>query len=153
MARHDPIIAFIWIALGVFLCAESSSLGIGGIMEPGPGFMPFVMGAVMIGLAIALFFESYLQTRKIPSKKISLWSDVYWKRVVYVAVIMLAYAVLLPKLGYLLDTFVLMVLLLKSGATIKWPTAIFVGALTAGFSYVLFGTWLHVPFPRGILGF
>jgi putative tricarboxylic transport membrane protein len=153
MARHDPVFAFIWIALGVFLCAESSSLGLGSIMEPGPGFMPFVMGSVMIGLAIALFLESYLQTRKIPSKKISPWSDVYWKKVLYVAVIMLAYAVLLSKLGYLLDTFILMVFLLKSGASIKWPTAIFVGALTSSVSYFLFGIWLHVPFPRGMLGF
>ena len=153
MARHDPIFAFIWIGLGVFLCAESFSLGLGSFMEPGPGFMPFVMGSIMIGLAIALFLESYLQTRKIPSKKISPWSDVYWKKVLYVAVIMLAYAVLLSKLGYLLDTFILMVFLLKSGASIKWPTAIFMGALTSGVSYFLFGIWLHVPFPRGMLGF
>jgi len=153
MARHDPVFAFIWIALGVFLCAESFSLGLGSIMEPGPGFMPFVMGSVMIGLAIALFLESYFHTRKIPSKKISPWSDVYWKKVVYVAFIMLVYAVLLSKLGYLLDTFLLMVFLLKSGASIKWPTAIFVGALTAGFSYVLFGIWLKVPFPGGVWSF
>jgi putative tricarboxylic transport membrane protein len=134
MARHDPVFALIWIALGIFLCAESSSLGLGGIMEPGPGFMPFVMGSVMIGLAIALFLETYFRTRKIPSKKISPWSDVHWKRVVYVAVVMLAYAVLLSRLGYLLDTFILMVFLLRSGASVKWPAAIFAGALTSGFS-------------------
>ncbi len=153
MARHDQVFAFIWIILGVYLCAESFSLALGSIMEPGPGFMPFAMGSVMIVLAIALFLESTAQTKKIPTRKISPWSDVYWKKVVYVAVVMLAYAVLLSKLGYLLDTFILMVFLLKSGASIKWPTAIFVGALTSGFSYFLFGVWLHVPFPRGMMGF
>jgi putative tricarboxylic transport membrane protein len=153
MARYDRIFTFIWIALGAFQCVESISLGLGGIMEPGPGFMPFVMGSVMIVLAVALFFESYVGARKTPSQKISLWSDVYWKRVVYVALIMLAYAVLLTKLGFLLDTFLLMVFLLKSGDPIKWPTAIVVGALTAGFSYVLFGIWLKVPFPAGVLSF
>jgi putative tricarboxylic transport membrane protein len=153
MARYDRIFAFLWIALGVFQCAESFSLGLGSIMEPGPGFMPFVMGALMIVLAIALLLESFFEMRKTPAKKISLWSDVYWKRVVHVAVIMLAYALLLSKLGFLLDTFLLMVFLLKSGEKIKWPTAIFVGALTAGFSYVLFGIWLKVPFPAGVLSF
>jgi putative tricarboxylic transport membrane protein len=153
MARYDRIFTFIWIALGIFQCAEAISLGLGGIMEPGPGFMPFVMGALMIVLAIALFLESSFATRKTPSRKISLWSDVYWKRVIYVAVLMLAYALLLSKLGFLLDTFLMMVFLLKSGDPIKWPTAIFVGALTAGISYVLFGIWLKVPFPAGVLSF
>jgi putative tricarboxylic transport membrane protein len=153
MARFDRIFSFIWIALGVFQCTESFSLGLGSVMEPGTGFMPFVMGLVMIALAVALFLESYFETRKKPTAKISLWSDVYWKRVVYITVIMLAYAVLLPKLGYLLDTFMVMVFLLKTGEPIKWPTAIFVGALTAGFSYVLFGIWLNVSFPRGLLSF
>ena len=153
MARFDRIFSFIWIALGVFQCTESLSLGLGSVMEPGTGFMPFVMGLVMIALAVALFLESSIEMRKRPTEKICLWSDVYWKRVAYITVIMLAYAVLLPKLGYLLDTFVVMVFLLKSGEPIKWPTAIFVGAMTAGVSYVLFGVWLNVSFPRGLLSF
>ena len=153
MARYDRIFVFVWIALGVFQCAESVSLGLGSFMEPGPGFMPFAMAALMIVLAIALFFESSFEAKKALTKKISLWSDVYWKRVIYVAVLMLAYALLLTKLGFLIDTFLLMVFLLKSGDPIKWPTAIFVGALTAGFSYVLFGIWLKVPFPAGLLSF
>ena len=153
MARFDRIFSFIWIALGVFQCAESISLGLGSVMEPGTGFMPFAMGLVMIGLAIALFLESYFEMRKKPSQKVSLWSEVYWKRVVYITVIMLSYAVLLPKLGFLLDTFLVMVFLLKSGEPVKWPAAIVVGALTAVVSYVIFGVWLSVSFPAGILSF
>ena len=107
----------------------------------------------MIVLALALFFESSFVAKKAPAKNISLWSDVYWKRVLYVALLMLAYAVLLTKLGFLVDTFLLMVFLLKSGDPIKWPTTIFVGALTAGFAYVLFGIWLKVPFPAGVWSF
>ena len=153
MARFDRIFSFIWIALGVFQCAESISLGLGSVMEPGTGFMPFAMGLVMIGLAVALFFESYFEMRKKPSQKVSLWSEVYWKRVVYITAIMLSYAVLLPKLGFLLDTFLVMVFLLKSGEPVKWPAAIVVGALTAVVSYVIFGVWLNVSFPAGLLSF
>lgn len=153
MARLDRIFSFIWIALGIFQCSESISLGLGNVMEPGTGFMPFVMGLVMIGLAIALFLESYFELRKNPGQKISLWSEVYWKRVVHITVIMLIYAVLLPKLGFLLDTFLVMVFLLKSGEPVKWPAAIVVGALTAVVSYVIFGVWLNVSFPTGLLSF
>jgi putative tricarboxylic transport membrane protein len=153
MARFDRVFSFLWIALGIYQCAESVRLGLGGMMEPGTGFMPFVLGLVMIVLASALFLESSIEIRKKPLAKISVWGDVYWKRVLYITVLMAAYAVLLPKLGYLLDTFVIMILLLKSGEPIKWPTAIIVGAITAGFSYILFGMWLGVSFPKGILSF
>ena len=153
MVRFDRIFSFIWILLGVLQCAESISLGLGSIGEPGPGFMPFVVGLIMIGLAVALFFESHIETVKKRPPKISLWGDVYWKRVVYIALIMLAYAVLLPTLGFLLDTFVMMVLLLKSGEPVKWPAAIIVGALTSGAAYVLFGIWLRVSFPAGMFRF
>ncbi len=152
MARLDRIFSFIWMTLGVLQCAESFSLGIGSVGEPGTGFMPLVMGLVMIVLAGALLLESSVEIKKKPAR-LSVWKDVYWKRVVYITVLMAAYAVLLPKLGYLLDTFLTMVFLLKSGDPIKWPTAIFVGAVTAGFSYVLFGIWLSVSFPKGILSF
>ncbi|MGA2954519.1 MAG: tripartite tricarboxylate transporter TctB family protein [Thermodesulfobacteriota bacterium] len=153
MARLDRIFSFIWVALGIFQCSESISLGLGNVMEPGTGFMPFVMGLIMIGLAIALFLESYFEMRKKPAHKISLWSEVYWKRVVHITIIMLIYAVLLPKLGFLLDTFLVMVFLLKSGEPVKWPAAIMVGALTAVVSYVIFGVWLNVSFPTGLLSF
>jgi putative tricarboxylic transport membrane protein len=153
MARFDRVFSFLWIALGIYQCIESVRLGLGSMMEPGTGFMPFVLGLVMIALASALFFESSVEIRKKRPARISVWGDVYWKRVVYITILMAAFAVLLPKLGYLIDTFLIMILLLKSGEAIKWPTAIFVGAVTAGFSYVLFGIWLSVSFPKGILSF
>ncbi len=153
MARFDRIFSFIWIALGLYQCGASVPLGLGSVVEPGTGFMPFVMGLVMIILGAALFIESSVEIKKKALPKLSVWADVYWKRVVYITVLMAAYALLLTKLGYLLDTFLIMVLLLKSGEPIRWPTAILVGALTAGFSYVLFGIWLSVSFPRGIFSF
>jgi putative tricarboxylic transport membrane protein len=153
MEKYDRRFSFLWVALGIFQCVESISLGLGNVMEPGTGFMSFIMGLVLIGLAIALFLEAHLAMKKNPPAKLSLWSDVHWRRVALISLIMLVYAILLPKLGYLVDTFLVMVFLLKSGEPIRWPTAIVVGAITAGFSYVLFGVWLSVSFPTGILSF
>lgn len=155
MERYDRIISVIWGVLGLVQCIQSWALGLGSVSEPDSGFMPFIMGLGMVVLAIALFIESSWGWGKMKSitKNISPWGGVYWKRVVYIAIIMLVYAVLLTTLGFLLDTFLLMVFLLKSGETIRWPTAVAVGALTAGFSYLIFGVWLNVAFPPGILSF
>ena len=153
MERYDRIFSFIWIALGVAQCGEAVNLGLGSVSEPGTGFMPFVLGLVMILLAVSLLLEATFTIKKNPQKKTSLWSEVYWKRVFYITLLLLSYALLLPKLGYLIATFLVMVFLLKSGEPVKWPAAILMGALTSGLSYLIFGIWLNVSFPRGMLSF
>ncbi len=139
--------------MGLAQCWEAVHLGLGNVSEPGTGFMPFVLGLVMIVLAIALLLEAAFTIQKTPPKKTSLWSEVYWKRVAYITLLLLAYALFLPKLGYLIATFLVMVFLLKSGEPVKWPAAVLLGALTSGLSYLIFGVWLNVSFPRGMLSF
>ncbi len=152
MERYDRIFSFIWIVVGFTQCLASVSLGLGEVVEPGTGFMPFVIGLLMIVLGIALFLEASAVLRK-GAKKVAIWSDVHWKRVVYIILILTAYAVLLPRIGYLIGTFLVMVFLLKSGEPVKWISAVVVGVLASGLSYVIFGMWLNVSFPRGIFSF
>lgn len=153
MERSDRIFSFLWIVLGISQCVGSISLGLGQITEPGTGFMPFIMGLVMIVLGVALLIEASSLLKKDYVKKISIWSEVSWKKVLYVILILVVYPIVLPKLGYLITTFLVMVLLIKSGESVKWKTAIFSGILASGFSYVIFGVWLNVPFPKGFLNF
>ena len=153
MERYDRLISFIWMVLGLAQCVESFNLGLGSVSEPGTGFMPFVMGLVMILLAVSLLLEANFTLKRSRLHKVSLWSEVHWKRVVYITMLLLAYSFLLPKLGYIIATFLVMVFLLKSGEPVKWPAAILVGALTSGLSYLIFGFWLNVSFPRGMLSF
>ena len=154
MERYDRIISLIWIALGIGQCMESwVLLGLGSVSEPGTGFMPFVVGLVIIVLSVILLLESSIEVKKNPRRKVSLWSDTHWRRVIYIVILLLAYALLLPKLGYLIATFLVLVFLLKSGEPIKWPAAIIVGILTSTISYLVFGIWLSVSFPGGILSF
>ena len=115
--------------------------------------MPFVVGLMIILFSVFLFIESSVAIKKNPGKKISIWSEVYWKRIVFMVILLAAYAVLLRKLGYLLDTFVLMTLLVKTGEGSKWPGSILAGLLITGVSFLIFRIWLLVPFPEGILSF
>jgi hypothetical protein len=153
MERYDRIFSFIWITLGVVQCIESVVLGLGSVSEPATGFMPFIMGIVLILLAGFLFIEASVELKKKPGLRVSVWADVYWKRVVYIVLLMTGYAVLLPKLGFLVGTLLVMVFLMKSGESVKWPVAILIGLATAFISYMIFGVWLKVSFPRGILSF
>lgn len=153
MEKYDRIISWIWILLGIGLCIESSIIGLGSVSEPGTGFMSFVVGLVIIILAILMRFEFTKGERGGPARRISLWSNTDWKRVIYIIVLLLVYILSLPKLGYLIATFLVLVLLLKSGEPVKWPAAIILGILASAISYLIFGVWLHVSLPRGILYF
>ena len=153
MHRTDRLFSGLWILFGLGECVQAWMLGLGTISEPEGGFMPFVVGAVIILLAGCLFFEVSFLSREKTDSKVDLWSGVHWKRVVLVILFLSAYALLLPKLGFLVATFLLMVFLLRSGDPIKWPATLLAGVLTSGLSYLIFGTWLRVSFPSGIFSF
>jgi putative tricarboxylic transport membrane protein len=151
--QQDRIISLIWIAIGGVLCFEAWSLGLGKISEPQTGFMPFVVGLAIIVLSAFLLIESSVAIKKGRAKKVSVWSNVNWKRIAYMVFLLMAYSLLLNKLGFLVDTFLLTSLLIKSGEGSRWPVAVIGGLLISGVSFVVFRIWLLVPFPEGILGF
>jgi putative tricarboxylic transport membrane protein len=153
MERYDRIFSLIWIGLGVGQCVEAWRLGLGKVSEPETGFAPFVVGLLIILLSLFLLLESSVAIKKNPGKGVSIWSDVHWKRILSMILLLSAYALLLRKLGFLIDTFLLMTLLVKSGDRSKWPGAIVAGLSISVMSYIIFKVWLFVPFPEGVLGF
>jgi putative tricarboxylic transport membrane protein len=153
MERYDRWLSLIWMALGLGQCIESWRLGLGSLSEPESGFMPFVMGLGIIALSTILWVESFLSLKRMPGQTTSAWAEVDWRRILWVSLLLLGYALLLPKLGYLLATFLLTVFLLKSGEPMKWPACLLIGLLASGLTYWVFGVWLSVPFPRGFLSF
>jgi hypothetical protein len=64
-----------------------------------------------------------------------------------------AYAILLQKIGYLLATFGLMILLFCVLERPKWWVGIASSLLTVSLTYLIFYKWLGVQLPKGILTF
>lgn len=82
---------------------------------------------------------------------IELWKGMRWGKVLLLVVSLLAYALLLPDLGFIITTFVVMTFLfLLTGIERLW-VCIGIALATAIASYVLFDVFLRVPLPRGIL--
>jgi hypothetical protein len=153
MEKHDRWLSFVWLGLGLAQCFCSWKLGLGSVSEPESGFMPFLLGLIIIALSVFILVESFITLQKKPEARTSPWSEVDWKRILRVSLFLLGYAVLLPKLGYLVATFLLTVFMLKSGEPMKWSVCFLIGLLTSGLTYWVFVIWLSVPFPQGILSF
>jgi hypothetical protein len=66
--------------------------------------------------------------------------------------VMIAYAILIPYLGYAPSTFLATAGLLHSIGRYRWSICVVSGAGLAVAFHFIFGVWLQMPFPMGIFG-
>jgi putative tricarboxylic transport membrane protein len=66
---------------------------------------------------------------------------------------LLVYIVLLEPLGFLLTTFLFLLLLFKLSEPKRWLAPLIFSVTAAILSYLLFSVWLQCQFPRGLIKF
>jgi len=91
--------------------------------------------------------------KKVDGRIMDIWKEIKWHNVVLVLVSILLYAILLPRIGYLVATFGLMALLYGMMGMRRLWIKIVSAFITTLCSYVLFNSWLKVSLPKGIIGF
>jgi hypothetical protein len=150
MDKRDMISGAGWLCLAVFVFIASLNLGIGALHSPGPGFVPFCGSLGLAFLACVLIISGALKKGQPPLAH--LWRDERWSHAAVVAAALIAYSLLLMKLGYILTTLGLMALLLGLGK-MKPLAVLLVSLLAVLLSYGLFHYALKTPLPRGLLAF
>jgi putative tricarboxylic transport membrane protein len=146
MVRRDVVVATLALALGAAAIFESAKLPLGTVRNPGEGFFPWWISAVIVLLALVLLTQA-LTSR--PSANQQAPGRI--TKVTALLLVLAAYTFLLDSLGYLLCTFLLVLFMLRATDAQRWPVALSMALLTALGSYVLFAIWLSVPLPRGPL--
>ncbi len=118
---------------------------------PGPGFLPFWLALAIIALGSVLVVRTV--SADASGGEIIEWPDRGgWRRIAIVLVVLAAGLLLLNRLGFFAIT-VLYVALVGFGMGMRsWRVLAPVSLLTALAIYVVFGVWLKVPLPKGILG-
>jgi putative tricarboxylic transport membrane protein len=152
MVLYDRILGFIWLLLGLAICFMSHRIDLGEVSSPGPGFIPFLTGCLLILLSSIYLLKSRLFPADSHWKK-NFWEGIRWDKSLCVAGALLAYIFLLPVLGYLVLTFLFMAFLGKIIQPQKWSTILIISAVSAVTSYLVFGLWLHCQFPKGLFRF
>jgi hypothetical protein len=151
LKNNDQRSSLFWLVIGLAIAIYSRNYGLGTFSTPGPGFLPFVSGAAMALLAVVVFFQQISKGRVDTLK--SLWVHTRWHTVLMVMGSLVLYAVFLRLLGFLLDTFVLTVFLLRVMEPLGWKKVL-AGAMGATLgSYAIFELWLEAQLPAGFLGF
>jgi putative tricarboxylic transport membrane protein len=100
---------------------QGRRLELGTVNEPGMGFMLFWLGIVMAGLSLAVAVQAIRDEG--PSVR-ALWAETRWLKTQIVVVTFVIYAYAFTRLGFLLSTIPLMLVLLRAIDPVRWTIAV-----------------------------
>lgn len=153
MANKEWVIYAAMLFIGVVFAIESLRLGLGSTHRPRSGFLPFFTCSLLSFITFFSLIKYFLKARgeKGKDRKEHFGGNVF--NLVIILVGLVIYVLVLPLLGYLLSTFVLLIFLFKAGGIRKWTFILLYAFLTTSITYLVFSSWLNLRFPKGSLGF
>ena len=150
--NNDQVSAAIWIAVGIAVALGSLRYGLGPLASPGTGFLPFLAGCAIALLALIGLIQSTLKQRR-GTGWTPILRGVRWQKPLLVMAALIAYALLMKPLGFLLCTVLFIGFLLRAVEPQRWSVVI-VGAVGAALgAFAVFNLWLKTQLPQGPWGF
>jgi putative tricarboxylic transport membrane protein len=143
--KWDRVTGYILLSIGVMAAFSSTQLSMGKFKHPGPGFFPFGLAVILAFLALVLI----LQSRRKEGAPVPFWPERAWLRPLLGAVIFLLYALSLGYLGFILTTFLFLVVWMWVVERIRWLTIIPISIGVTAVLYFIFEYFLEVPLPAG----
>lgn len=151
MLNNDQLSSMVWFILGLAVCLGSLQYKLGTPASPGTGFMPFLAGAAICFFSGIGLIHSTLRRRR-GEGWAPVLQGVFWKNAIIILISLLAYALLLFPLGFVITTTLFIAFLLRAIVPQRWSVVIACSILTAAISYLIFEVWLKAQLPKGPLG-
>jgi putative tricarboxylic transport membrane protein len=150
MQRLDIYSSLFMLLFAIYVALTSTSLELGTLGRPGPGFFPFG-GAVIVGVNAVIILSKALSKRAVA--RVSEAEKTRWWNVACVLGAIVVFALLVNTLGFILCTFLMFVFFLRVVTLQRWPKTMIVALCAAIGSYVIFDVLLNAPLPKGFLTF
>jgi len=139
-----------WLVLSIAVCVESWRLHVGGFHNPGPGFLPFY-AAILLGV---LALISLVETLRGPEGSASeIWGGIHFGKLAILLGALFLYVFLFDWLGFVVGTFLLLLVLFRIVEPYGWKTVLFSSVLTIAGTYFFFVVLLDSRLPKGFIGF
>ncbi|MFB3885370.1 MAG: tripartite tricarboxylate transporter TctB family protein [Thermodesulfobacteriota bacterium] len=151
MKTLDQTSSLFWLLVSIVVFIESLRLGIGTPHNPGMGFLTLGASGILGILSLVLFLQASVRRKEM--KAIPFFASPLWKRVLLVLLGLILYSKFMPVLGYLISTFLLMLVLFWILERRKIGLVIVSSTLATFFTYLVFSKWLNCQFPQGLFGF
>ncbi len=147
--RVDQIFALLWVIVGVVVFIQSRDLQYLAEYGPGPGFLPFWAGAVLIMLGFALLAQVTFSRKEkealSPPSKHAAW------QMFLVMLGFFAFVFFAEKIGFLLGIGLLFLFLLVVVERKGWKASLAIAIINTVIFWVIFEVGLHLRLPVGFL--
>jgi putative tricarboxylic transport membrane protein len=151
--NRDAVSSVFWMSLGAVFAVGSFRYGVIKSGAPGPGFVPFLAGVILLILSAAVLVSAVKKGSPAAGFH-DFFPEYDSPRRFLVAVLALPIYVLgMMYVGCLLTSFLFLLFFLKFTEPRSWTVALTIAGLGAGTIYGVFVVMLKIPFPKGPLGF
>jgi len=148
--KTDFRTGLVFLVLSVLTIFEASKMPkqMPGV-DFGPGILPFWLGVVLAVLSVLLIAQSFNAKNMIHSviKREEIFG------VLALFVVLIIYLALMDILGFGVNTFILVTLLVRKLGKYAYWKCLLLGGITGFLTVFLFRTLLNLPLPIGMLGF
>jgi len=151
VVRRDTASGIVVLLTGVVFLLYNMKYSLGQWANPGPGVFPLMVGGVWVVLAV-WHLVSVLRKHKAPARETLQESETKGRtKALYVIGALVFYLLIVKWAGFYITTFLFVVVCSRLAGAREWvrPLALSIGINL--FCYLLFGMWLKLSFPKGIL--
>ena len=137
----------IGLALGGFVVWSGLKLKLGTINDPGSGYVLFYTGILICVFAVTIVIAAITEGGATFGSR---WKDARWTKPLLVIVSLVVFSLALDKLGFLLSTIPLMLVLLRAIDPVRWSLAIPIALLSPLGVWWVLKRLLLIQLPSGI---
>jgi hypothetical protein len=145
----ERVVALVTLVGGGVYLSQALALPFGSPARPGAGFFPVAVAIFACIVGAITTVQAFVGARRAQATGATEAEDPeHRQRVVFGVIILVAFCLLLPWVGYPVLAFAFVALLLRRLGS-SWRGAVVLAVLSAGLSHYLFAVLLDVPLPRG----
>jgi two-component system, LuxR family, response regulator DctR len=132
----------LFIATGVLFMVLSRQYNLGTAAKMGPGYFPTILGGLMAALGVLIMLPAF--SSRGPQVRVD---KIDFKSIVLILVAVAVYAATLPKLGFIVSLFLLIMISSLASHEFKLTTSLISSVVLLLFSWLVFVKGLELQFP------
>jgi putative tricarboxylic transport membrane protein len=153
MKKAEMITGFVLLVLSGLVIWKALEMPPSATFGPGAGFLPFWLGVLLAVLATILIVSAWRgQATGKDSAPLFPGKQALFA-ITMVLVGLAVYILLIDVLGYVVDTFLFVMFLMKVVEREKWPLSLMVAVGTTAGLFITFQILLKITLPSNMFGF